>query len=93
VAWEEFELPQSVATISVAALFIHDLDDRETHHSGSIALADTWPDARFHLTRGLGHRRILRDQKVIQHTVDFLQDRVSFPRPPSINSNTPAPIY
>ena len=93
VAWEEFELPNSVASIAAPVLFIHDHDDRETQLSGSIALAQTWPDARLHQTRGLGHRRILRDQKVIQHTVDFLQNRVSFAHPPSVNSDIPAPLY
>jgi pimeloyl-ACP methyl ester carboxylesterase len=93
VAWEEFELPNSVATINAPALFIHDHDDRETRLSGSIQLAQTWPDARLHQTHGLGHRRILRDHKVIQHTLDFIANRVEFPHPPSINDDNPAPLY
>ena len=93
VAWEEFELPNSVATINAPVLFVHDHDDRETRLSGSIQLAQTWPNARLHQTRGLGHRRILRDPTVIQHTLDFIANRVEFPHPPSVNNNNPAPLY
>ncbi len=98
VAWEEFELPHSVSTITAPALFIHDSDDRETRLAGSIALASTWPDARLHATNGLGHRRILRDRTVIQNTVDFLTDQVEFQRPIGmrpigIDHGQPAPLY
>ncbi len=93
VAWEEFELPHSVATINAPALFIHDSDDRETGLSGSIAMASAWPDARLRTTRGLGHRRILRDQSVIQNTVDFLTDQVEFQRPANLCNDRPTPLY
>lgn len=93
VAWEEFELPHSVANIKAPALFIHDRDDRETKLAGSIALATTWPDARLRTTVGLGHRRILRDQSVIQNTVDFLTNQVEFQRPATLYADRPAPLY
>ena len=44
-------------------------------------VARSWPDARLLRTRGLGHRRILKDHGVVQDTVDFMLDRVAFPRP------------
>jgi pimeloyl-ACP methyl ester carboxylesterase len=92
VSWEEFELPQSVATIAAPALFIHDRDDRETKFEGGLALARTWPDARFFPTAALGHRRILRDRTVINHTIDFLADRVEFRR--AVEAiDAPAPLY
>ncbi len=97
VAWEEFELPQSVSGIRAPALFIHDRDDRETRFESGLALARVWPEARFHATSGLGHRRILRDREVIQNTVDFLSDRVEFQRPPAAGDRNiymePAPLY
>jgi pimeloyl-ACP methyl ester carboxylesterase len=96
VDWQEFELPDSVANINTAALFIHDHDDKETRFDGGLALARTWPDARLHATKGLGHRRILRDRAVIQASVDFITDQVTFSRPPSqseCNYDQPAPLY
>ncbi len=92
VSWQEFELPHSVAGIRAPALFIHDRADRETKFEGGLALASTWPDARFVATDKLGHRRILRDARVINHTIDFLKDRVEFRRPADLTAG-PAPIF
>lgn len=96
VAWSEFELPHSVDSINAPALFIHDADDRETRLQGSVALASAWPDARFMATQGLGHRRILRDKRVIAAAIDFIGDRVHFARPPAspyTSSDSVAPLY
>lgn len=94
VSWEEFELPQSVNTIKAPALFIHDTDDRETKHAGSLALAQTWRDARLLTTSGLGHRRILASKEVISAAVDFLQDVCEFPLPPAnVTAESVAPLY
>lgn len=96
VDWQEFELPDSVQSINAPALFIHDRDDKETHFDGGMALARAWPDARLHATEGLGHRRILRDRAVIQASVDFIGDQVTFSRPhpsPKRYDDQPAPLY
>ena len=97
VAWQEFELPHSVARIRAKALVIHDRDDRDVGIDSGLAIARAWPDARFHETRRLGHNRILRDREVIQHTVDFLGNRVEFQRPPAAGERSaysePAPLY
>jgi pimeloyl-ACP methyl ester carboxylesterase len=97
VKWDEFELPASVETINAPALFIHDEDDRETRLTGSLALSRTWPDARLHVTQGLGHRRILRDKKTIQCAIDFIDDKVEFDPPPAPGEHTafagPSPLY
>lgn len=93
--WSEFELPQSVANVRAEALVIHDAGDRDVAQSAGIALARSWPGARFSGTRGLGHRRILRDPAVVQDTVDFLAMRVQFAPPPARGAavfGAPAPI-
>jgi pimeloyl-ACP methyl ester carboxylesterase len=87
--WREFELPQSVAKTRAAALVIHDVDDREVSFASGAALARAWPGARIVLTRGLGHRAILRDPVVVQDTLDFLADRVVFPRPAAAGEVSP----
>lgn len=50
----------------------HDEDDLELPWSHSRELVERWPSAVFHLTQGLGHQRILRDDKVIAESVAFL---------------------
>jgi pimeloyl-ACP methyl ester carboxylesterase len=63
---EERELP--------ALLVIHDRSDRETSAEGSAAVVNVWPDAKLHLTDGLGHNRVLRDAAVVAAATDFLAE-------------------
>ena len=37
-------------------------------------IADAWPGARFMKTSGLGHGRILRDQRVVAAAVGFIEE-------------------
>ena len=93
--WSQFELPQAVAEVRAQALVIHDAGDREVAQAAGIALARTWPGARFSGTRGLGHRLILRDPTVLQDAVDFLANQVEFSPPPARGAaafGAPAPI-
>jgi pimeloyl-ACP methyl ester carboxylesterase len=93
--WSEFELPQSVANVRAAALVIHDAGDRDVSPASGLALARAWPGARWLATRGLGHRRILRDPMVARDAADFIDARVSFAPPPAPGSapfDAPAPI-
>jgi len=55
-----------------AALVIHDGGDRKVPFGFGARLAAAWPCARLHVTRGLGHHRILHDEGVIGASVDFL---------------------
>ena len=55
-----------------AALVIHDGGDRRVPFGLGARLAAAWPCARLHVTRGLGHHRILHDHGVIAASVDFL---------------------
>ena len=93
--WAEFELPGSVRNVRADALVIHDAGDREVSQSSGLALARTWPGARFVGTAGLGHRFILRDAGVVQDAVDFISRRVTFAPPPARGASAfgaPAPI-
>lgn len=80
--WQEFELPRSVESVQAEALVIHDADDRDVAPAAGLALARAWRGARLLTTRGLGHRRILRDASVVRDAVDFIADRVRFAPPP-----------
>ena len=53
-------------------LVVHDHDDREVPWRDGAAIAAGWPGARLMETRGLGHRRVLRDPRVIEAVAAFL---------------------
>jgi pimeloyl-ACP methyl ester carboxylesterase len=53
-------------------LAIHDRDDTETPCPSTETLVAGWPEAKLVTTRGLGHRRILRDPGVVRTVTDSL---------------------
>lgn len=55
------------------ALVCHDEADQDIPASDGEELARAWRDAEFVLTKGLGHRRIIRDKTVISITVEALR--------------------
>ncbi len=62
----------NVKHLKCKALIVHDEDDMDIPwHSGE-DIAKTWPGAKFIKTRGLGHRRIIRDETVVSHIINFL---------------------
>ncbi len=57
----------------VPLLVVHDRRDRETSHADSVALVRDWAGpADLISTDGLGHRRLLTDQRVIESVVGFV---------------------
>ena len=58
----------------VPLLVIHDRKDREAPFSGGEALVRSWPGARLIATEGLGHTRILWDEKVVSEATEFLRE-------------------
>ncbi len=49
-----------------SVLVIHDREDTVIPYSDSVSAAGRFPIIRLHTTSGLGHNRILKDEKVIQ---------------------------
>jgi pimeloyl-ACP methyl ester carboxylesterase len=66
------DMESNVKSLSCKALIIHDEDDLEISWHSSEKIAQAWPGAQLIKTQGLGHRRIVRDQQVIEHIIDFL---------------------
>lgn len=62
----------NVRTLSIPALIIHDDRDTEIPWQEGKAVADAWPGAKFMLTHGSGHRRILRDPATVTAVTDFI---------------------
>ena len=55
-----------------ALLVVHDRHDAETPAAGSEALAAAWPGADLLLTEGLGHRRVLWEDAVVERVIGFV---------------------
>ena len=53
-------------------MLIYDEDDVEVSIQHAEALVDKYPAAHFLKTKGLGHTRILKDEKVIEASLEFI---------------------
>ncbi|MFC4158554.1 alpha/beta hydrolase [Chitinimonas lacunae] len=72
IRWDELTVPPLVARLRQPGLVIHDRDDRELPPQVGESIAKAWPGARFELTEGLGHNRILRDPLVLERITTFV---------------------
>lgn len=71
--WEEFDVPRLSRGQTAPLLVFHDRHDLEVPWSDGAAIAKEWPGARLITTAGLGHRRILRDERIVGQAVSFLK--------------------
>ena len=76
LAFDFDDLEPSVVAprLDCALQVFSDLLDDEAPIAGVRGLVDAWPGARLEVTSGLGHRRILRDRRVLGGVVDFVRD-------------------
>ena len=70
--WTDYSLATTAPAMSTPLLIIHDREDVETPWSGGSRLAELWPGAKLMTTDGFGHRRVLREQPVIDAVREFL---------------------
>jgi hypothetical protein len=74
---EAFDLSSFAADLPMAALVVHDREDAEVRWAEGASIAAAWPSAELVTTRGLGHRRILRDPAVVARVTAFLAERLA----------------
>jgi pimeloyl-ACP methyl ester carboxylesterase len=86
VLWEDLEVPRVAPRLSAEALVIHDREDRMMPWTHGATVARHWPGARLFSTDGLGHRRILADEKVTRIAAEFIAGRAT-------EVDSPAPLY
>ncbi|MCW3073938.1 MAG: hypothetical protein JWP69_1007 [Flaviaesturariibacter sp.] len=68
-----FSIARAAEHIKAQVLWLHDKDDDMTPVSDvEPVIKKGYPNFRFHITEGLGHRRIYRDNAVVQEIVNFL---------------------
>jgi pimeloyl-ACP methyl ester carboxylesterase len=72
---DSFDVEVIGPAISAEALVIQDDDDDEVTPETALRVARNLPRARHLPTRGLGHRRILRDPAIIRTVSEFLTGR------------------
>lgn len=72
LGFEALDGGRLMPSIAAPLLVIHDEGDREVPASDGARVVSLAPHARLHPTRGLGHRRVLRDAEVIATAVRFL---------------------
>ena len=70
-AW--YSIRRAMKHIRAEVLWVHDEEDETTPLADALKVREeNHPNIRFVITRGLGHRRIYRDNKVTREIVDFL---------------------
>jgi pimeloyl-ACP methyl ester carboxylesterase len=75
IRWAELKVAGQPASADVSLLIFHDRRDVRVPMSDGVEIFRAWPNAKLVRTRGLGHHRILRDERVISRAVAFLAGR------------------
>jgi len=73
--WNDLDILAMARGMERPLLVVHDWDDRVVAWTEGAAIADAWPGARLHTTRGLGHRGVVRDPAVVAEVVRFVMGR------------------
>jgi pimeloyl-ACP methyl ester carboxylesterase len=70
---EWYSIRRAMTHIQAKVLWVHDEEDDTTPISDVMKVkAENHPNIEFVITKGLGHRRIYRENKVVKMIVDFL---------------------
>ena len=73
--WRDWQVATLGQTSPRSLLVIHDEQDTDVGFEHANTFGKMWPQSRVYATKGLGHRRVLRDPKVIRAAIDFLAGR------------------
>lgn len=60
------------ASLHLPAMIVHDTGDNAVNFSSATAMQEVWPGVILYKTEGLGHRRILKDKKVVEAVTEFI---------------------
>lgn len=70
--WSDLDMPALASELQLPALVVHDIDDDDARIDEGREIAGSWRGSAFLETKGLGHRRILRDARVVEQVVDWI---------------------
>ena len=68
----DFTAVELVKEIDIPGLLIHDENDADVPIAQAYKVHKKWPKSQLKVTSGLGHKKILGDQAVIEAIKDFL---------------------
>ena len=68
----ELSVDSFARELKMPFLVIHDIEDNDVPYGQGEGYANGLPNVEFVTTTGLGHRRILKDPKIINKIVDFI---------------------
>ncbi|MCP4674026.1 MAG: alpha/beta hydrolase [Deltaproteobacteria bacterium] len=74
IRWSELRRFNLDLARDLPLLVVHDSDDLEIPAELGRQVADAWPNSRFLATSGLGHRRILRTDHVVDAVIAFVNE-------------------
>jgi pimeloyl-ACP methyl ester carboxylesterase len=72
IVWSELSVAHVGPSMRTPLLVVHDEEDAEVPFKSGEAIVAAWPGARLLATRGLGHRRVLRDPSVVRAVAAFV---------------------
>jgi len=73
--WERFSPHHRPAAVTIPILVVHDEDDEIINYAESGLVMQAYrANAELVTTRGLGHRRVVGDEKVVRRAVDFVAE-------------------
>ncbi|MEZ4841406.1 MAG: alpha/beta hydrolase [Flavobacteriaceae bacterium] len=65
---------ETAKKVSIPTFVVHDTEDYDVDVSSAFKIRQNLQKGQILVTNGLGHRRILRDHKVINTIIDFLKE-------------------
>lgn len=72
---EWFSIKRAMRTMNADVLWVHDQDDKVTPvNDAYIVQKESFQNIQFFFTKGLGHRKIYRDEKIVGRVVDFISN-------------------
>lgn len=74
---DELSIHTLAKKLRLPCLVVHDKNDKQVPISEAHKIVAAWQGAEQLITQGLGHTRILRDQHVINRSIDFIENNNS----------------
>lgn len=74
-SWTELDVRGAATRMTAPVLVVHDETDDVVPFTEGAAIAASWPGARLFATTGLGHRGVVRDPRIIDEVVRFVDER------------------
>lgn len=79
ISMPELDMLRAAPRARAPLLLVHDEDDKDVPLEDGLSIANAWPEAEVHTTRGLGHRRILWDEGVVSRVTAFVAKEATDP--------------